>query len=109
EILLARFQPVGLMQSKCYTESGGTFSCVTCHDPHARASADRASYDAVCLSCHAGRGPPRAPASSTAQPADRALAAGTPCPVSPSSRCVECHMPQIDAGQFIRFSDHWIR
>ena len=35
---LARFQPVGLMQSKCYTRSDGAFSCVNCHDPHARAS-----------------------------------------------------------------------
>jgi hypothetical protein len=109
EILLARFQPVGLMQSKCYTKSGGTFSCVTCHDPHARASADRAAYDAICLSCHAGLGVPASRASSTAQPDDRVLAAGTPCRVSPGSRCVECHMPQIDAGQFIHFSDHWIR
>ena len=52
---LARFQPVGLMQSKCYTRSAGGFSCVTCHDPHARASSDRASYDAKCLDCHRAR------------------------------------------------------
>ena len=38
---LARFQPVGILQSRCFRESGGAFSCVTCHDPHARASSDR--------------------------------------------------------------------
>jgi hypothetical protein len=103
EIHLVRFQPVGLMQSRCYKESGGAFSCVTCHDPHARASSDRASYDLVCLSCHPSGGSTAAPAGALAQPTR------TPCPVSPRTRCVECHMPQVDAGQFILFSDHWIR
>ena len=56
ELHLVRFQPVGIMHSKCYLESGGTFSCVTCHEPHSRASADRASYDLICISCHDGRG-----------------------------------------------------
>ncbi len=41
---LARFQPVGILESRCFRESNGAFSCVTCHDPHARASSDRASY-----------------------------------------------------------------
>jgi hypothetical protein len=40
---LARFQPVGILQSRCFRESAGVFSCITCHDPHARASTDRAS------------------------------------------------------------------
>jgi hypothetical protein len=99
---LVRFQPVGIMQSMCYRKSGGAFSCVNCHDPHARVSADRGSYDTVCLSCHAGPG-------ASAPAIDRTHAAGAPCPVSPRSRCVECHMPRVDAGQGILFSDHWIR
>ena len=72
--LLIRFQPVGIMQSLCYQKSGGTFSCVTCHDPHARVSSDRASYDATCLSCHAGGGRPAPAASSpsgSTPPAER--------------------------------------
>jgi Cytochrome c554 and c-prime len=97
---LARFQPVGLMQSKCYVRSARALNCVTCHDPHARASADRASYDTKCLECHGAYGP-------------AAMAPGgvpsVVCSVSPRERCVECHMPQVDSGQHILFSDHWIR
>jgi len=99
---LARFQPVGLMQSKCYLGSAGAFSCVTCHDPHARASADRASYDAKCLECHGG---PK----EVAEPLRTAPPKGKVCTVSPRDRCVECHMPRVDSGQHVLFTDHWIR
>ena len=87
---LARFQPVGISQSKCYTKSAGAFSCVTCHDPHARASSDLAGYVAACLRCHQA---PRTAA----------------CPVSPRGGCIDCHMPKVDSGQSILFTDHWIR
>jgi len=87
---ITRFQPVGLMQSKCYTQSAGGLSCVTCHDPHARASSDRTSYEAVCLECH--RATPQ-----------------TICSVSPERGCIDCHMPRRDSGQKILFTDHWIR
>jgi ssDNA-binding Zn-finger/Zn-ribbon topoisomerase 1 len=87
---LARFQPVGIMQSKCYTASDGAFTCINCHDSHARASSDRANYESACLKCH--------------QAGSRAL-----CPVSPRSGCIECHMPRVDTGQLVLFTDHWIR
>jgi hypothetical protein len=99
---LARFQPVGLMQSACYVRSAGALSCVNCHDPHARASSDRASYDAKCLDCHGGP-------VLTAGPVNSLPTAGVVCTVSPRQRCVECHMPRVESGQHIRFSDHWIR
>ena len=51
-IEIVRYQPVGLMQSRCYKFSSGTLSCVTCHDPHAPASRDRTRYEASCRSCH---------------------------------------------------------
>lgn len=88
--LLARFQPVGLMQSRCYTQSKGALSCSTCHDAHGPASLDKAGYEATCLSCHA------APPQQT-------------CPVSPQSDCLKCHMPLRDSGNGLKFSDHWIR
>ncbi len=97
---LVRFQPVGIVQSQCYQKSAGAFSCVTCHDPHARVSPDRPAYNQACLSCH--ESPERPKPESLAKPAP-------PCPVSAKSRCVDCHMPQKDAGQGILFSDHWIR
>ena len=101
---LARFQPIGLLQSKCYRESKGALSCVSCHDPHARASSDRPSYDLVCLGCHGGS--PGTTESTSIPPAR-----GPGCPVSPEGRCVECHMPRVavDPGRHVLLSDHWIR
>jgi hypothetical protein len=107
---LARFQPVGITQSRCYLESGGVFSCVSCHDPHARALTDRASYSSICLSCHEDRGSSADQSTRRkATPADSYRASGTPCPVSPRRGCVDCHMPRADSGQHILFTDHWIR
>jgi hypothetical protein len=87
---LARFQPLGMMQSRCYTESGGQLSCIQCHDPHARPHSDAPYYENACLECHQGAG-------------KRA------CPVQPGGGCLPCHMPPVDAGQGIGFTDHWIR
>jgi hypothetical protein len=87
---IARFQPVGLMQSRCYQESAGAMRCVSCHDPHSRGRTDAAHYEAICLSCH------------NAQP--QAV-----CSVSPREGCIGCHMSRVDSGQEITFSDHWIR
>jgi hypothetical protein len=87
---IARFQPVGLMQSACYTRSDGALSCVNCHDPHGRASDDRATYEAACLACHT--------------PGKRPV-----CPISPRRDCIGCHMPALDPGQGILFTHHWIR
>lgn len=88
--LLVRFQSVGLMESRCYKESQGALSCVSCHNPHTRTSNNQARYEAVCLSCHQG---PTQVACSTAKVKD----------------CIGCHMPQRDSGQGLKFADHWIR
>ena len=50
--VLVRHQPVALVQSACFQRSDHTLGCVTCHDPHARASTDRAAYEVTCRSCH---------------------------------------------------------
>jgi hypothetical protein len=88
---VVRFQPVGLMQSRCYQESHGALACTTCHDPHARPSSDPAPYEAACRECHG------------AQPGQKT------CTVSPSDGCIRCHMPRRDSGQNVFFTDHWIR
>jgi hypothetical protein len=88
--MLARFQPVGLSQSRCFKESQGAITCINCHDPHARARSDRGSYEAACLGCHA-------------------TAPQATCPTSPRGGCIDCHMPRVDSGQGILFTDHWIR
>jgi predicted CXXCH cytochrome family protein len=102
--MLARFQPIGLMRSKCYLRSEGKLDCITCHDPHARTSSNRVEYDKICLSCHSA-----GERSSNLPPARRPRA--VVCSISPGDRCVECHMPRVavDSGRHIRFSDHWVR
>ena len=88
---IARFQPVGLMQSRCYLESDGALSCVTCHNPHDRTESSPAHYRRICLDCHG----PSSPTADHLEP--------------PGDDCVRCHMPGIDPGQAILFADHWIR
>ena len=48
-----RSQGAGWTWSRCNTESGGAFGCVTCHDPHKGVrSTTTAQYEAKCLACH---------------------------------------------------------
>ncbi len=91
---IVRFQPVGLMQSKCYVKSDGNLRCSTCHDPHARASTNTLEYEQTCLSCHAGGD-------------DKSKA----CSIEPKpiNGCVRCHMPKRDAMHGLMYTDHWIR
>lgn len=103
--LLARFQPIGLSLSKCYRESAGKLSCVTCHDPHGRASGHRDDSLAACLKCHGASGPD----SSAAETPKAASKRPVVCPVSPSERCIECHMPRVTLEKNVVLSDHWIR
>lgn len=91
-----RFQADTLTWSRCYTESNGGLSCLTCHDPHRDADPDHSRYDARCLSCHA--------AGATAK-------ARTVCPVNPKADCVRCHMPpeRTPVVGHTRFTHHHIR
>jgi hypothetical protein len=99
-----RFQPYGLMKSRCFLESGRALSCLTCHDPHTDASRDTAMYEFKCLACHSPSS-----AASTAASKD----AGRPCPVNPKSGCIPCHMPKrpvFPATNLpLRMADHYIR
>ena len=95
-----RSQGVTLTWSRCYTESGGSFTCLTCHDPHRNAETRPAAYEAKCLSCHSR--PP--PANSRRRP--RRVA----CPVSPARDCLGCHMPKVrNAVLHTDLTDHYIR
>jgi hypothetical protein len=89
-----RFQPVGLLQSRCFLESEKGMSCSVCHDPHLPSSATKQSaYEDRCLSCHS---------------VDQNRQ-GTNCPVSPTKNCIGCHMPAIEIHPGVLFHDHWIR
>lgn len=92
--VIARFQPWGLSQSRCFRESAGRLTCLTCHDPHQNAARDASFYEAKCLSCHSGGASP----------------AKTVCPVNPKAGCIPCHMPEDSHSMLhIRFYDHRIR
>lgn len=90
---LARFQSAALPLSRCYTESGGRLTCLTCHPAHGPDAARPVDYEAPCKSCHTGSRGTRA------------------CPVNPQTGCVGCHMPPQSLGEPMQlsFHHHWIR
>lgn len=87
--VLPRFQPAGLMQSRCFSQSDGALRCTTCHNPHEKVSEDNDRYEKICLECHR----PEAKLS---------------CPTSDIG-CVNCHMPKVAFEGVAAFHDHWIR
>lgn len=77
--------PYRLEQSRCFTESEGRLSCLTCHDPHRKVT-DAAHFRKACMSCHAR--PHRA-----------------------SEDCAACHMPKRRPQDVVHttMTDHFIR
>lgn len=83
-----RFAPVGLLASRCYQESRGRLTCITCHDPHGERRAT--TIDGVCANCH-----------------KTAVSKTSTCPRVPN--CAGCHMPSGSPIPMLRFTDHRIR
>jgi tetratricopeptide (TPR) repeat protein len=77
--------PYRLEQSRCFTESEGRLSCLTCHDPH-RKITGAAHYRKACMSCHQ-----------------------TPHRVTED--CTSCHMPKRRPQDVVHtvMTDHFIR
>jgi tetratricopeptide (TPR) repeat protein len=105
-----RSQGVGWTWSRCNTESGGAFGCITCHDPHRGVrSTTTAQYEAKCLACHSGAAVPPA-----GEPGPVAQATTNPrptvCAVDPLKGCIKCHMPRVRMDSSHRdLTDHYIR
>ncbi|MFO0888350.1 MAG: multiheme c-type cytochrome [Isosphaeraceae bacterium] len=100
-----RFQGPTFSRSRCYTESG-SFSCVSCHNPHRNAGRNPTEYEAICLKCH--------PSSSNQENERVADLPGgrtwVPCPIRPDGDCLSCHMPRVrDVVPRSMFTDHYIR
>jgi hypothetical protein len=88
---LIRFQPVGLLQSRCYLASDGAMKCTTCHDAHRDVNARTSEMQIdTCRNCH----------SSPTQ---------VECGHGATDKCIGCHMPPIELLPGISFHDHWIR
>jgi tetratricopeptide (TPR) repeat protein len=105
-----RSQGAGWAWSRCNTESGGAFGCVTCHDPHKDArSATTAQYEAKCLACHSAA---IAPAATGRGQVAQASTKPRPsvCSVNSVKGCVRCHMPGVRMASSHRdMTDHYIR
>jgi tetratricopeptide (TPR) repeat protein len=100
-----RFQEPAVLASRCYSESDGGLSCVTCHNPHQPAERNAKYYEAICLECHAGPGQQSAPATGAIR-----TAKWSTCPVNARGDCLSCHMPRTsDAVPRAVFTDHFIR
>ncbi len=94
-----RFQPLGLLASKCFQVSG-QLSCLWCHDPHDDVVRSARYYTAKCQECHR---PPRD---------DDFQNAGVPsgeCKRNQGQDCIPCHMRSTRLFTNLTFTDHRIR
>jgi hypothetical protein len=82
-----RHQPPTLAASKCFRQSEGKLSCLTCHSPHAPLERILAAYDVACKACHPG-------------PSHTRPVAARPC--------AQCHMPQVQPRPGLSFANHRI-
>ncbi len=112
----SRFQPYGLMLSRCFKESKNTLSCNTCHNPHQNTSHNMRKYEAACLGCHSGQGKgkrEKGKEGTQSKIENRKSEIGNVCPVNPRTGCVGCHMPRkpMFMGMSVTTSapDHFIR
>ena len=91
--------PYRLEQSRCFVESEGGLSCLTCHDPHRKVpEPERAAhYRAACLGCH-----------EVDDCRLEEMAAGA---AADADDCATCHMPKRRTEDVVRvvMTDHRIR
>lgn len=86
-----------LRESRCFLESKGALTCITCHNPHdVRHGAEGAAlYNKACTKCHAQTLAPR-------------VAAGRH---TAATGCIDCHMPKRRTEDIVHMvvTDHQIQ
>lgn len=72
--------------SRCYTQSSGQLSCISCHDPHENPAEEKRVdwYRSRCLSCHGEDG------GQCSEQTQKRTAV--------QDSCMDCHMPQYPAA-----------
>jgi Cytochrome c554 and c-prime len=98
-----RFQPIGLLASKCF-QASGRLSCLSCHDAHGDADRSARYYTEKCLQCH----PPAHTIVESGEIAN-AVPPSTACRRNQLQDCLPCHMRSTSPLQNLTFTDHRIR
>ena len=98
EVFEVADSPHRLKLSKCFRESGGALTCITCHNPHRSITTfSHGEYNAKCLACHSTER--LSPSSGGVDHRDGA-------------DCLTCHMNRTGSDNTLHGvsnTDHWIR
>ena len=98
EVFEVADSPHRLSLSRCYKESQGALTCITCHNPHRSIKTfTMQHYNDKCMTCHVPTLLPTTAASHTHAQTDN---------------CVSCHMKRTGTDNTLHGvsnTDHWIR
>jgi hypothetical protein len=98
EVIEVGDSPHRMMLSRCFKESNGSLTCITCHNPHLSIkSFTMEDYSRKCLSCHK---PENLPVENVQHKHTKA------------DNCISCHMNRTGTDNTLHgvsLTDHWIR